>query len=500
MVGRRRAAFSSAAATGANALIVALQSILLLPLFLRWIGKALYGAWAGTGDILLWIQAFDLGLPNLMAQRIAAAHGREDEASAGRWLATGLVVLAVAAGILIALSLGIAYQLPRMFGNLPEAERNQLSHAFALAAVASSLVMVNNGALVYGRAIQRPAFLNSVMTVSAILNLAVTFFFLSRGAGLFAIAYGVLARSGLQTVAGVGFLAAQMRRGLAPHFRFDREVFREAMKLMPSTLLGGLAYAALNQSELLILNLTAGEVAAASFLTLRRLSELTRAIGDSIALGSYPSFAHLVSSQSVERASEVLDELNGLRIAVCVILTAPYLAINSSFVSVWVHGQVRPDGWITIAVAVQTLVIGGAFLSNYLYRAAGGVLEGSLFLAAEAVIRVTVMYVLSRFMGPIGIPLGAIATALPAWILTLRLLRKRLGVPLTPPAKSQLLWVVRGTVLALSAAFGYFVVRPQWKFVVAAGFGSLILALAIALATEPSMARFRNRLVPAKSA
>ena len=371
MVSRRRATVSSALATAANALIVAAQSILLLPLFLRLIGKALYGAWAGVGDVLLWMQAFDLGLPNVMGQRIASAHGRNDEASVGRWLATGLLVLGIVSGSLVVGASIVATMLPRLFGGLSEHDRGRISGAFALAALGSGLAMMNTGALVYARAVQRPTFLNVVMTVASLTNLGVTLAFLLRGAGLYAIAYGVLARSGLFSLASTGFLAVEVRRGLWAHLHFDKAVFREALRLMPATLLGGLAYAALNQSELLILNLTVGAVAAASFLAIRRASELVRALSDTIAVSSYASFAHLVSSPDRSRSHQVLRELTDMRVAISIVMLAPYLAVNSSFVAVWVKGMVTPDAVLTLAIAVQTFVIGGAFLANYLFSRGG---------------------------------------------------------------------------------------------------------------------------------
>ena len=64
----------------ASTLIASIQSVILIPLHIAHIGPRLYGAWLGSGDILVWMQAFDFGLPNLMIQRIGEAHGRGDAA------------------------------------------------------------------------------------------------------------------------------------------------------------------------------------------------------------------------------------------------------------------------------------------------------------------------------------------------------------------------------------------------------------------------------------
>jgi hypothetical protein len=95
--GRTRNALATLVGSISNTSIVALQAIVLVPLYLHALGAQLYGAWLATGDVLLWLQAFDLGLPNFLIQRVGAAHGIGDERTASEYLATGLVVLGIVA-------------------------------------------------------------------------------------------------------------------------------------------------------------------------------------------------------------------------------------------------------------------------------------------------------------------------------------------------------------------------------------------------------------------
>jgi O-antigen/teichoic acid export membrane protein len=82
-------------------LISVAQALFLMPLCVEQLGMSVYGAWLGATELLIWIQFLDFGIPNLMAQRIGAAVGRDDRADAGRWFATCLAILLfVAAGLL----------------------------------------------------------------------------------------------------------------------------------------------------------------------------------------------------------------------------------------------------------------------------------------------------------------------------------------------------------------------------------------------------------------
>src|SRR5262249_5169314 len=100
---RKRAAAATLAATLCNTALVVGQGIVLVPLYVRHVGPALYGAWLASGDMLVWLQALDLGLPNLLIQRIGAASGRGDRESASEYFLAGfsmLVAFAALTGLL----------------------------------------------------------------------------------------------------------------------------------------------------------------------------------------------------------------------------------------------------------------------------------------------------------------------------------------------------------------------------------------------------------------
>ena len=61
--------------------LVIVQGILLVPLYLRSIPVATYGAWLATGSILSWIDLVDPGLSDVLRQRVAYTYGKGDVAA-----------------------------------------------------------------------------------------------------------------------------------------------------------------------------------------------------------------------------------------------------------------------------------------------------------------------------------------------------------------------------------------------------------------------------------
>src|SRR5947209_16374638 len=96
-VSRRRATLANLLGTGANTLVLIVQALCLMPLYLHALGPRLYGAWLGSGEILIWLQILDLGLPNLLIQRIGAAHTQGDSRAVGAYFGTGVVTLGLIA-------------------------------------------------------------------------------------------------------------------------------------------------------------------------------------------------------------------------------------------------------------------------------------------------------------------------------------------------------------------------------------------------------------------
>src|SRR5262245_81108 len=93
MTHRRRAAIATLLGTTTNTFVVSLQAVILAPLYLHFVGSRLYGSWLASGEMLVWMQTLDLGLPNVLIQRIGAADGAGDDRTSGEYFATGALFL-----------------------------------------------------------------------------------------------------------------------------------------------------------------------------------------------------------------------------------------------------------------------------------------------------------------------------------------------------------------------------------------------------------------------
>jgi O-antigen/teichoic acid export membrane protein len=468
--------------------VVAVQALVLAPLFLREIGAPLYGAWLATGELLVWLQAFDLGLPNLLIQRIGAAHARKDPATVGEYLTTGLLALALIALAAAAAVIAMAAWVPPFIGIVgPEA--STLSGSLIVAGVATAVAIPTSAVLGFSRGIQQTGWMSAVLVISALAGFVVTLTLLLTGAGLWAAAFGIASRCGILVLGAAIFVGAHLRRGLSGHFRLRRAVWNEVLSLSPVTALGGLAYAGMNQSEAAIVAAFGTPQLAAAYTLTRRAADLARVLIDMLGAATYGSFAHLVASSERHRALSVFREITDLRLSLAIAAAGAYLSVNGSLVGAWVGSSMYLGIWMTLAFALQMLVVGQGYLLNYLYRATGAVGPGSWMLLGEALLRIPLMIVLFLALGVVGLPVAGIITAAAFGAWAWSRARHALGIDFAGalPASQRLL-AVRLAVIGLGCAIGWTFQQPSWSWTLGMGVVFTVVSVSLLAAVDRAVA------------
>jgi O-antigen/teichoic acid export membrane protein len=495
MVSRIRATVATLVGGSANTLIVSIQAVVVVPLLLHFIGPKLYGAWVGSGDILVWLQALDLGLPNLMIQRIGAAHGRQDVKSVAEYYAAGMLTLGIVSLVLMLVTLGISFPLPSLMG-LYGTEADTLRSCFILGGLAAALNVFVNSVVGFSRGIQNTSFMNATTIVASLVGFGVTLGLVLSGYGLWAIAIGLLVRSTILLLGGLSFTWFILRGTMLKYYRIKWPILREFLVISPVTALGGISYAAMNQSEAAIVSIFLRPELAAVLKLTRTAIDLARSLVDMIGVASYGGFAHLASSDQRQRVLQVHAEIDTVRQTFAIAMACAYMVVNPSLVSVWVGNAQYGGALLTILMALQFLVVGESYLLNYLYRATGPIVRGSVALFVEAAIRVPLMIALVHWIGLLGIPIAGIITSAISGIFAYRWTLQRVSSFATraEPVKVHI-WIIRIGLLFLSAIGCVILYRQSWVFVILAGTATFVVTSALFILLDPLLYRIRAFLM-----
>jgi O-antigen/teichoic acid export membrane protein len=485
---RSGAAFATFSGNAANVIVVSLQAVLLIPLYLDAVGPRLYGAWLASGDLLVWMQAIDLGIPNLMIQRVAAAHGRGDRTDAAGWFASGLIVLTLVSLIIGAVGFLISIPLPMWLGVTP-AEAPVLRGCFLLGTIAASTTILTNGFVGLSRAIQDTRVMSAMLIASASVGLLTSLLLVLAGWGLWSIALGLVARAAVMLAAGLVFGARTWRAEFDVPFRVDRVIIGHLLAASPATAIGGASYTLMSQSEVvLVAALIRPELAVVYGLT-RKAADVGRSLVDMIGFASYGGFAHLLGSADRAQAQTVHAQILRLHLAVAVPVAAAYLAVNHSLVDVWVGPSAFGGILLVGLMALQCVVLGHSYLLNLLFRATGHVVQGSIALVVEALVRLPLLAAMLLAFGLPGLPLASILTALTSAVVIQRRAAKELGAPSFASAPTPRLLATGLVLFAVGFLLALGVHIPSWLYCITAGATIALGGCFILIRSDPLLRR-----------
>lgn len=483
--GRRRAAKIIMIGTHVVVAINIVQGLVLVPLYIHYVGGRLYGAWLGAGGVVAWLALFDMGLASVMIQRTASAQGQGDLGLARRYFLSGLVLQLAMVSVLMAAAAGLAAFVPGWMG-VDGADRLLISGCFFLGALAAGLNILSYGFGGLGKALQRPMVPTVANVVAGLAGMATTLTVLLQGYGLWAIPIGLLARSGLVLIISAVYAWHLLRKELNVRGGVDGKLLREIAAMSPALFSSSVGNAAVGQGEAAIIAIVAGPELATVFVLTRRAADIIGMVLDSLAGAVFSGFSHLYGEGSRARARQVLDYLLAVYSAGAAVLLGTYLALNRGFVHQWVGGEFFGGSLLTALFALALLLSRRNSMVLYLYGATGEIARSAYLNVMETSLRLVLMILLLMWLGLVGLPLAVLATG----VVFHRVIARRMTARVAdsdgdvPALHRYLSQPVHWLVLAGGLIMGLSVDLNGWIPIVLAGMSFFICAVAFVLATD----------------
>ena len=438
------------------------RNVLLVPIYLQYVGADLYGAWIAAVGMAAFVQLADLGIPRMLVQRTAALHGASDRFGVGRTTASGLISLALLTLAMLGLLLPLAGWMTSGFGFAgPRAAMITTASRLALLDGALTLMAYGEGGVLLG--LQRPTTAMLPLILGQLVGIAVTLVLLGRGAGLTALPLGMLTGTSLAllitTVALVQAVRAEVPAGA---FRCHGVTLREL--LTSSTLL---TFSRLSRVVALqapgVLDATLLSPAAAAVMDVSRKSSLLIAdVVGKLTMSFHPELARLAGTnddKGFRRTGQIMLRATYLLGAIGV---GGVLAFNQEFVRLWTGSRLFGGEPLTALFCASALLQLMGVATFFVLLSGGAeriITRAALF---EAVLQILLAVALGRALGLVGIALGTVVAAAAGLAVQAPFLLRLIRTPM--PWHSELRGIARGIVtgllpIALGAAF-LMVLRP----------------------------------------
>jgi O-antigen/teichoic acid export membrane protein len=440
-------------------------TLLITPLLVSSLGRALYGTWEMLGRMTGYLAATD-GRPN-QALRLVIAHeqGLQDDtrkrrhvgAAAVVWLLFLPVVLASAAA-LVWFAPALTHATPQLVGTV------RITCAFiALTMVLGGLILIPEAVLQGSNLGYRRLGVQASTSVLAGLLMAGA---LHLGFGL----EGIGAVSLLVALL-TGLLFWTLARAYVPWFGIARPGRADVRTLFGMSAwysVGDVVARVLLASDLIILGTITSPSTVALFALTAFATRTTVNFHSLMASAAMPGYGDVIGRGQHERAAALRAELLVLTWLAVTAIGAVVLLCNASFVALWVGEASYAGAWpnlLLVLLALQTALIR---CDAYVIDAALQPRQRVLISLAAAATAIALMLPLTMRFGTVGLCLGLLAGRLVQSIAYPLIAIARLALPrrsafagLLRPACTTLV------VFAIAAALGSAWRAPGWIALVA---------------------------------
>lgn len=403
---RKRATVFLAVGGYVNTGIVIVQGLLLMPMYLYFIGAHTYGLWLASGGILGMLGLMNFGISSLLIQRVARAYGQKNLAQVGSYFINGAVVYIGICLLFVTTGWVVSIWLPVIL-KVEGDNAELLQQCFQLAVVAVTIGIFNECLRSFSQALLRPVVGMVGMAVGRIIGIGVTVWMLFYDFGLWAIPAGMLIAEGVIFILSL-FYALVLFRKLAVNMSLDRDILKDYLRTSPVLFMARMGNTLSQQSEpLLIAVFISPEVTTAYMITRRAADMVFQIVG--VFYGStYSSFSHLKGEGDSEKIRSTACRLLFIVFLFSLIGCAAYVGANHAFVSLWAGESFVLNQGILFAIGI-------GFFSRALHGMVWQILYGlgdfaytSVVILVEGTAKIFMTTILLTSLGVAAVPYALI--------------------------------------------------------------------------------------------
>ena len=410
-------------------------TLLLTPFVLHQLGASRYGVWVLTSSVIGYYGLLDLGFRGGVTQFLTRYLAVGDYRKASECMSSAVTALSVVAVVIVVLSILIAWLAPHMFTLPPEIEPEAF-WCILIVGCASALQFVFFPFAAVFTARQRFDLANIIGIGTRLLTAGGVFLALKLGYGLIGVSAATCGASALDYL-----IRWRVSRAIAPGLEISpglanwarlREIASFGtwnFQISVST------YAELHAQTLIISFMLTIAAAGHYALATGLIAQISSVLGP-IGQVMYPAAATLYARQEFDGLQRLLRDGSRLVMlaAVTVVLIALFWA--EDFYRLWIGQQyLTGDPFPSVATLMQILLI--ATLPSYTANIAGQILLASgrvkllaFSLICGSVLNVTLMFILIRPFGLIGVATASVTGALLVnLVLIPRALQKTVDFP-----------------------------------------------------------------------
>lgn len=422
VLGRKRATILQATGGYVITGITIIQGLVLVPMYLHYLGARTYGLWLASGGILGMLGLMNFGIGSMLIQRIASAYGRQDLQRAGSYFINGMVVYAGIGLLMGVVGWSVSFWLPDILTEVGDASL-LLQQCFQLAVIAVTMGVLNECLRSFSQALLRPVVPIIGIAGGKIMGIGVTVWMLFAGLDLWAIPTGLLVAESIIFIVNLFNVGSLLRKfEMKLRGSIKKKILKEYLQTSPVLLMATVGNRLSQQADPLLITMFLGPEVTTAYMVTRRAADIVFRLLSVIVSSTMGTFSHLVGSDDKKKVRDVAEKLLTLSFSLGVIGFATYLGANKAFVTLWVGGSLVLSQNVMLFIVLGFLARAFRGLMGQMLYAFGNFTYTSTIILLEGMGRILGAVVLLNIFGVIGVPLAFFLSCLMAiLVLGLRL-------------------------------------------------------------------------------
>ncbi|WP_161957598.1 lipopolysaccharide biosynthesis protein [Mariprofundus sp. EBB-1] len=400
--------------------------MLLIPLYLYYIGAHTYGLWLASGGILGMLAMMNFGISSMLIQRVSRSYSEKDFERTGAYFFNGMIVYLVICLLFGLVGWAVSEAIPLIL-KVAGDDAAVLQGCFLLAVVAMVVAILNECLRSFSQALLRPVVPMIAMAIGRIIGIAVTIWMLYDGFALWSIPIGTVVGECIIGIVSC-FHAALLFRQLKVKIRADYQIIREYVRTSPALLMARMGDVLSRESEPLLITVFLSPEVTAAYMITRKAADMVFQVLGVLYGASHSSFSHLAGEENLEKTWAIASKLLLITFASSLLGFATYVGLNESFVGLWVGKEFALDHTIVFLIGCAFFVCSLRAMVWQLLNGLGDFVYTSSIIVGEGVSRIALMFIGLSAFGVVGVPCALLLSCLLSLVFLGLRLKKTLYV------------------------------------------------------------------------
>lgn len=378
-----------------------INSVILLPLYLKRIDSSTLGIWLATGNILAWMTLADPGVGDVLQQKIAQLRGQNADTETGLTIGSGLL----ASGCILAISVIAGFVFYFLIGTIINKDVSQyagLQVALLLSIIATgmSLVSFSLSGINQGMHNSAPVAIGSL--TANFLFLVTNVVLLYLGFGVISIAAANLTRALYINV--FNFAALKRALNLAKlEIIFNVRHFKRFIKIFSFTsvsrIIGGFAAS----MDMIVLARFVNPAMITVFEINKRPIQMTQSLIGRHSVALMPVISHANGKGDTEGIKNLIDTQFKYYTYAAIFIALCFWLNYHSLITAWTgEGKYAGDTIVYLLIGNFFFDLLGYFMANMGY-ALGDIKMNSFINILKGIVSGVLYYFVTRAYGLVGL-------------------------------------------------------------------------------------------------